>query len=158
MQIESIGAIHSPFKAIADMPIQPSGAKGQLGRIELEPKLAAGLTDLEGFSHIIVLYYFHCAGKTALTVTPFLDPEPHGVFATRAPTRPNHIGLSVLKLNAIDGNILQVENIDILDGTPLLDLKPYVPEFDQPNEDIRTGWIRKNPAGVQTARSDQRFA
>lgn len=157
MQIEPIGIIHSPFKTIADMPIQPSGARGKIGRIELNPELTEGLADLDGFTHIIVLYHFHQVETISLTVTPFLDPEPHGVFATRAPTRPNHIGLSVLKLQKVEDTILQVENIDILDGTPLLDIKPYVPEFDQPAGNVRTGWLHNNPNGSHTARSDQRF-
>jgi len=158
MQIEPIGVIRSPFKDIADMPIQPSGASGENGRLELQPELAEGLSDLDGFSHIIVLYHFHQVNKTSLTVTPFLDPEARGVFATRAPTRPNHIGLSVLRLLAIKDNILSVADIDILDGTPLLDIKPYVPQFDQPEGDIRTGWIQKNSSGVKATRSDKRFA
>ena len=157
MQIEPIGTIHTPFKEIADMPIQPSGAKGVRGQIVLAPDLIEGLADLDGFSHIIVLYHFHKVGKTSLTVTPFLDPEPRGVFSTRAPTRPNHIGLSILKLLKIEGNILQVENIDILNGTPLLDIKPYVPEFDQQNGDVRTGWLQNNKYDSHTTRSDQRF-
>jgi len=157
MQIEPIGTIHTPFKEIADMPIQPSGAKGVRGQIVLAPDLVEGLADLDGFSHIIVLYHFHKVGKISLTVTPFLDPEPRGVFSTRAPTRPNHIGLSILKLLKIEGNILQVENIDILNGTPLLDIKPYVPVFDQQNGDVRTGWLQSNEHDSHTTRSDQRF-
>lgn len=158
MQIEAIGTIYSPFKRIDDMPIQPSGAKGTIGQLVLNPELVDGLADLEGFSHIIVLYYFHRASKTRLTVTPFLDSDSHGVFATRAPTRPNHIGLSIVKLNKVLGNIIEVEDIDILSGTPLLDIKPYVPEFDQPDDEIQTGWIQKNRDGVKKARSDKRFA
>lgn len=157
MKMTPIGTIHSPFKALADMPIQPSGAQGTSGQIELNPELIEGLADLDGFSHIIVLYHFHQVTKTSLTVTPFLDPEPHGLFATRAPTRPNPIGLSILTLNKIIGNILEVENIDILDGTPLLDIKPYVPEFDQPGGHVQTGWLQQNKNGSHTTRSDQRF-
>ena len=157
MQIKSIGVIHSPFDNIAEMPIQPSGAQGVAGRIELDVDLAEGLKDLEGFSHIIVLYQFHQVSKIQLTVTPFLDAESHGVFSTRAPTRPNSIGLSVLELKGISGNVLTVNNIDILDGTPLLDIKPYVPEFDQP-DNVSTGWLQKSPNGSQTMRSDERFS
>jgi tRNA-Thr(GGU) m(6)t(6)A37 methyltransferase TsaA len=158
MQIEPIGTIHSPFKTISDMPIQPSGATGVTGQIVLLPELVEGLADLDGFSHVILLYHFHQGDKTELTVTPFLDRQPRGVFATRAPSRPNRIGLSVLALRGISGNILQVENIDILNGTPLLDIKPYVPEFDQPAAPIRSGWLKQTSADVQTARSDQRFS
>ena len=157
MHLAPIGTIHSPFKDIADMPIQPSGANGISGQLELSPELVEGLCDLEGFSHIIVLYHFHRVGQANLTVTPFLDSKPHGVFATRAPARPNPIGLSVLALKTICGNLLQVENIDILDGTPLLDIKPYVPKFDQPTA-VRTGWLETTSNKSPTVRSDKRFA
>ncbi len=156
MQLTPIGTIHTPFSKIADMPVQPSGARGVAGRIELLPELAEGLKDLDGFSHIIVLYHFHQVTRANLTVTPFLDPEPRGVFATRAPTRPNPVGLSVLSLKRINGTSLEVENVDMLDGTPLLDIKPYVPEFDQ-RADVRTGWLEKARGRSLTARSDRRF-
>lgn len=157
MQTTPIGIIHTPFKDIVDMPIQPSGARGVAGRIELSPELAEGLKDLDGFSHIIVLYQFHRVNKVSLSITPFLDPEPRGLFATRAPTRPNPIGLSVLHLTGISDNILEVEDVDMLNATPLLDIKPYVPEFDQPGE-VRTGWLEKATDRSRTARSDKRFA
>lgn len=157
MKIEAIGTIESPFKRLDDMPIQPSGAAGKRGRIRLNPDLLPGLVDLDGFSHIIVLYFFHRVKEVQLTVRPFLDEHAHGVFATRAPTRPNSIGLSILKLNRIDGCVLEVENIDILDGTPLLDIKPYVPEFDQQSQ-VRVGWLEeKSRNGSHTKRSDKRF-
>ena len=117
----------------------------------------AYLKDLEGFSHIIVLYRFHLVSRVSLRVTPFLDTEPHGVFATRAPTRPNPIGLSVLALTGIRANLLEVKNVDMLDGTPLLDIKPYVPEFDTPAE-VRSGWLGKAKGQSKTHRSDQRFS
>ncbi len=157
MELTPIGIIHTPFQQIADMPVQPSGAQGIPGRIELRPELAEGLKDLDGFSHIIVLYHFHQVSRVSLTVTPFLDPHPRGVFATRALTRPNPIGLSVLALKVIHGSILELENVDMLDGTPLLDIKPYVPEFDLRTE-VRTGWLDKAKGRSLTARSDQRFA
>lgn len=157
MQIKPIGVIYTPFSDIAEMPIQPSGAQGIEGHIEIAPELLEGLKDLEGFSHIIVLYQFHQVTRTELSVTPFLDATAHGIFATRAPTRPNPIGLSVLELKDVSANVLRVGNVDILDGTPLLDIKPYVPEFDQP-ANVRTGWLQKSPKGSQTMRSDGRFA
>ena len=157
MEVEPIGTIYTPFKQIADMPIQPSGAKGVCGQLIVSADFTEGLADLDGFSHIIALYYFHKVKKTSLTVTPFLDPETRGVYSTRAPTRPNHIGLSILKLLKVEGNVLQVENIDILNGTPLLDIKPYVPEFDQQEGEVRTGWLQKNKNGSHSTRSDQRF-
>jgi len=156
MQWTPIGTIHSPFHEPADMPVQPCGAQGVLGQIELLPEYAPGLRDIEGFSHLIVLYQFHRVTRSELLVTPFLDPCKHGIFATRAPTRPNPIGLSILQLNGVDGNRLEVENIDILDGTPLLDLKPYIPEFDRVDQ-ARIGWLEKRQHLAATHRSDRRF-
>jgi tRNA-Thr(GGU) m(6)t(6)A37 methyltransferase TsaA len=156
MQLTPIGTIQTPFRQLADMPIQPCGAQGVAGQIILRPELATGLRDLDGFSHLIAIYLFHQVVRSALTVTPFLDDQPRGVFATRAPTRPNPIGLSVLAIKAIDGNILQVEHVDMLDGTPLLDLKPYVPQFDQVT-DVRIGWLEEQIQQAKDKRSDQRF-
>jgi len=156
MELKPIGIIHSPFKELVEMPIQPSGAQGVAGQIELNFELIDGLKDLEGFSHLFVLYLFHQVTRSRLSVTPFLDKEPHGIFATRAPTRPNPLGLSVIALKEIRANILMVENVDILDGTPLLDIKPYVPEFDQPAE-IRTGWLQNAGEQSKITRADQRF-
>ncbi|GKT10839.1 tRNA (N6-threonylcarbamoyladenosine(37)-N6)-methyltransferase TrmO [Desulforhabdus sp. TSK] len=153
---EPIGTIHSPFKEIAGMPIQPVGARGVVGYIELLPHLQAGLKDLEGFSHIFVLYHFHGASGFSLLVKPFLDKTERGVFSTRAPKRPNAIGLSVLKLLRVEGNTLHVENVDILDGTPLLDIKPYIPKFDVWQVD-RTGWFGEKAENAETQKADERF-
>ncbi len=151
-----IGIIHSPFKDLEGMPIQPSGESSGPGTIEILPEFAKGLKDLASFSHIILLYHFHRVKRVSLTVTPFLGSELHGIFATRAPTRPNPIGVSMVKLVKVEGSTLYVENLDILDGTPLLDLKPYVPEFDY-HPDVRTGWLESVKGKVQTTRSDDRF-
>lgn len=153
---QPIGVIHSPFQRIGDMPIQPVGAVGIRGEIELLAEFAAGLKDLEGFSHIILLYHLHRAAEPKLIVTPFLDSEPRGVFATRAPSRPNAIGLSVVRLLSIAGNLLQIENVDILDGTPLLDIKPYTPEIDH-HEVQRTGWLAFAKGKITDQKSDDRF-
>jgi tRNA-Thr(GGU) m(6)t(6)A37 methyltransferase TsaA len=153
---QPIGIIHSPFEGIENVPIQPAAASGIGGTVEVFAEFAAGLKDLEGFSHIILLYHFHRVTQTRLVVTPFLDQEPRGVFATRAPSRPNPIGLSVVRLLGVRGNVLQIENVDILDGTPLLDIKPYVPEFDQV-EAARTGWLAAAKGQVKGKRSDGRF-
>ncbi len=138
------------------MPIQPAGAAGVQGTVEVWPEFVEGLKDLEGFSHIILLYHFHRAREVRLTVVPFMDSEPHGVFATRAPKRPNPIGLSVVRLIRVERNVLYIENVDILDGTPLLDIKPYVPEFD-PLPVERVGWLERAKGKVQGKRSDDRF-
>jgi len=151
-----IGIIHTPFKELQNMPIQPSGAAGIRGTVDLYPEFAEGLKDLDGFSHLILLYRFHESRGYRLTVTPFLDSEPRGLFATRAPKRPNPIGLSIVKLIRIREGSLDVENVDILDGTPLLDIKPYVPEFDH-QQDCRTGWLERARGRVKEQRSDERF-
>ena len=151
-----IGIIHSPFKEISGMPIQPSGAAEFEGEVEIFPEFEAGLQDLAGFSHIILLYHFHQARQNQLVVTPFLDDQPRGLFATRAPKRPNPIGLSIVRLLRVEQNILHIGQVDVIDGTPLLDIKPYVPEFDHhPAE--RTGWLEQAKGKVLNKKSDDRF-
>jgi len=151
-----IGVIHSPFTDIGGMPIQPTGAAGILGTVEVFTEFTAGLKDLDGFSHIILLYHFHRVQEVKLVVTPFMDSQPHGVFATRAPKRPNPIGLSIVRLLGIEQNVLHIENVDVLDGTPLLDIKPYVPEFDHHPAD-RVGWLEQAKGQVRRQKSDSRF-
>lgn len=156
IEFEPIGIIHSPFADLAGMPIQPAGAAGIKGTIEVFEKFHPGLKDLDGFSHIILLYHFHYSHRFNLRVVPFLDTEPRGVFATRAPKRPNPIGLSVVQLDKIEDGVLSIRNVDILDGTPLLDIKPYVPEFDAQVK-VRTGWLEKTGKTVSNRKSDDRF-
>ena len=152
-----IGIIHTPFREVENMPIQPSGAEGIRGTVDLFPEFAEGLKDLEGFSHVILLYHFHESRGYKLTVTPFLDSKPRGLFATRAPKRPNPIGLSTVRLIHIRGCSLDIENVDILDGTPVVDIKPYVPEFDfQPA--CRIGWLEQARGKAGNQRSDRRFS
>ena len=153
---QPIGTIHSPFEGIEKVPIQPAAASGIRGTVEVFSEFAAGLQDVQGFSHIILLYHFHRVTQARLTVVPFLDDEPRGVFATRAPSRPNPIGLSIVRLLGIEGNLLHITNVDIVDGTPLLDIKPYVPAFDH-NEAERTGWLETTEDRVKEKRSDDRF-
>lgn len=156
MKIQPIGTIHTQFKTLEGMPIQPVGAKDIEGTIELHEDFIDGLKDLDGFSHIILLYHFHRSQDFKLSVVPFMDIEPRGLFATRAPRRPNPIGLSVVRLERIEGRVLHIKDVDILDGTPLLDIKPYVPDFD-PSGDIRTGWLDKAGKIASEKRSDERF-
>ena len=151
-----IGTIHSPFREPKGMPIQPSGAKGVEGTAEVVDEYAPGLQDLEGFSHIILIYHMHLASGWSLKVKPFLDPEKHGVFATRAPARPNPIGLSIVRLVRIEGATLHIEGVDVVDGTPLLDVKPYVPAFDGPRVE-RIGWLEDRVKNAADTRSDDRF-
>jgi tRNA-Thr(GGU) m(6)t(6)A37 methyltransferase TsaA len=156
MKLTPIGVIHTPFKQREDMPIQPAGATDVEGSVELFSEYRPGLRDLDGFSHLILLYQFHMSQGFSLEVVPFMDTRPRGLFATRAPRRPNPIGLSVVRLETIEDGILAVRNVDILDGTPLLDIKPYVPEFDA-QEQVRTGWLEAAKHSVSTRRSDDRF-
>ena len=153
---KAIGVIRTPFLEPNGMPIQAVGATGTRGQVAVLPEFAEGLKDLDGYSHIILLYHFHRCSQTRLTVTPFLDSRPRGLFATRAPSRPNAIGLSVVKLVAIDQNILRVENVDMLDGTPLLDIKPYVPQFDCWDAQ-RIGWLEEAGEYTGEKQADSRF-
>lgn len=151
-----IGIIHSPFKSIAGTPIQPIGGKGVKAEIEIFPEFREGLADLNGFSHIILLYHFHLAAPYKLKVKPFLDHKVHGVFATRAPARPNPIGISVVRLVGIEHQTLFVEDIDIVDQTPLLDIKPFVPDFDL-REAESIGWLEKKVTHAENLKADGRF-
>ena len=151
-----IGIIHSPFRDPAGMPIQPPGARGVRGTVEIYEEYRPGLSDLGGFSRVILIYPFHRSAGYNLIVTPFLDTVPRGVFATRAPRRPNAIGLSIVSLLGVQDSELSVEDVDILDGTPLLDIKPYVPAFDA-YPDGRSGWLSGCDEKVTPARSDGRF-
>ncbi|MDA3864510.1 MAG: tRNA (N6-threonylcarbamoyladenosine(37)-N6)-methyltransferase TrmO [Deltaproteobacteria bacterium] len=156
IKFKPVGIIHTPFKERKGMPIQPVGGKGVKAQISIFSEYQAGLKDLEGFSHIYLLFHLHRSDRFELQVFPFLDKEKRGVFATRAPNRPNPIGLSIVKLDRIKKNIIHIENVDMLDGTPLLDIKPYVPEFND-NVPIKTGWLEKARGKSRSHRSDDRF-
>jgi len=151
-----IGIIHSPYKEIKGMPIQPCGAIGVRGSVEIQRDYVNGLKDIDGFSHIILIYHFHISKGYSLEIIPFLDDHPKGIFATRAPKRPNSIGLSIVKLIKADDNILHIENVDILDNTPLLDIKPYVFTFDAPGQ-TEMGWYSKAKYNARSRKSDLRF-
>jgi tRNA-Thr(GGU) m(6)t(6)A37 methyltransferase TsaA len=138
------------------MPIQPAAASGIQGTVEVFPEFAQGLKDLDGFSHVMLIYHLHKSVSYKLLVVPFLDTVERGVFATRAPKRPNPIGVSVVKLIRVENHTLHVENVDILDGTPLLDIKPYVPEFDH-SQAIRIGWLEQARRRVRKTKADNRF-
>jgi tRNA-Thr(GGU) m(6)t(6)A37 methyltransferase TsaA len=156
IEFTPIGIIHTPFESLEGMPIQPAGGAGVRGTAEVFDEYSAGLKDLDGFSHIIILFHLHTSRGFDLHVVPFMDSQLRGLFATRAPRRPNPVGISVVQLDRIEKNVLHIQNIDILDGTPLLDIKPYVPEFDSPQE-IRTGWLEEARKNVSRRRSDDRF-
>jgi len=153
---QPIGIVHSAFKTAVGTPIQPSAAQGTEAIIEIFPEFAEGITDLEGFSHIYILFHCHLITKKELMVVPFLDTNPHGVFATRSPGRPNPIGISVVHLEKVENNKLYVRNIDILDGSPVLDIKPYLPAFDVHEAD-KIGWLEKNVLKMNDTKDDGRF-
>jgi tRNA-Thr(GGU) m(6)t(6)A37 methyltransferase TsaA len=152
-----IGVVHSPFKEPQGTPIQPPGAKGVVGTVEVFPEYAEGLEDLEDFSHIILLYHFHLSQKSSLKVKPYMDDKAHGIFAIRAPSRPNPIGISTVRLVRVDENVLHVQDVDIVDGTPVLDIKPYVPEFDARDAE-KIGWLGRKVHRLSTSKDDGRFA
>ena len=149
---DPIGIIHSPFHALEEMPIQPTSQASQPGVVEIYPQYVKGLKDLDGFSHIYLIYHLHRAAPCKLTVTPFLDTQPRGLFATRAPCRPNPMGLSLVQLDRIEDNRLHIARLDILDQTPLLDIKPYIPELEQ-GENVRVGWAEGGRGQVRTRKS-----
>jgi len=153
--LRTIGRIHTPFLEAAGTPVQSSMAKGARGTVQIFPEYAKGLSDLEGFERIWLVYWFDRAVPDRLTVKPYLDDRLHGVFATRAPCRPNRLGISCVQLIEIKGNILEVADVDVLDGTPLLDIKPYCPRFDL-FEVSRSGWVDEAPPGDRVA--DDRFS
>jgi tRNA (adenine37-N6)-methyltransferase len=156
LNLKPIGFIKTPFKTKEGMPIQPTGAKGVKGTIEIDSQYTEGLKDLDGFSHVILIYHFHLTKTYELIVKPFMDDNLHGIFSTRAPKRPNPIGFSVVKLNKLEGNILHIENIDVLDGTPLLDIKPFIPDVDSPDVQ-KLGWLEGKSDKMADKISDKRF-
>ena len=151
-----IGIIHSRFKEPKGTPIQTTAALGVEGSVEVFPEYLEGLKDLEGFSHIVLLYHFHLSKDAQLTVVPYMDDRPHGVFATRAPARPNPIGMSVVRLVAVKDNVLSILDVDIVDGTPLLDIKPYTSDFDD-REILRKGWLEDKVKKLPATKDDGRF-
>jgi tRNA-Thr(GGU) m(6)t(6)A37 methyltransferase TsaA len=154
LMLRPIGVIHSPFVEPAGTPLQPNLAQDVEGTVEVFPEFAAALQDLEGFERIWLLYWFDRSAPFRPRVTPFLDSEAHGLFATRAPCRPNPIGLSAVRLLRCEGRRLHIAGVDILDQTPLLDIKPYVPAFDH-FEVRRAGWLDGKPPRRVVA--DDRF-
>ncbi|MBN2489038.1 MAG: tRNA (N6-threonylcarbamoyladenosine(37)-N6)-methyltransferase TrmO [Methanosarcinaceae archaeon] len=157
VRYKPIGVIHSPFKEPRGVPIQPTAAKGVRGTVELEPEYVDGLKDIEGFSHIILIFHLHMSEGYSLKVKPFLDDHLHGLFTTRAPRRPNPIGISVVRLLKVEGRVLHVEGVDMVDGTPLLDIKPYIPGLDDRKAE-RIGWLFGKVDRMHNTNSDERFS
>ncbi len=157
IRYKPIGIIHSSLKEPRGGPIQAAAAREIEGTAEVLPEYAEGLQDIEGFSHLILTYHFHLTKGYSLKVRPFLDDQPRGVFVTRAPARPNPIGISIVRLVRVEGGKLYIRDVDIVDGTPLLDIKPYVPEFDI-REPVKIGWLEKHVEKLRETTDNGRFA
>ncbi len=156
IEYSPIGYVRSPFKDPSGMPIQNRGGKGIEGKVEVLDEFVGGLSDLEGFSHILLLCHLHRSSGYDLKVVPFLDDVVRGVFSTRAPRRPNPIGLHVVRLEKIEGNILHIKDLDMIDGTPVLDIKSYFPMVGE-GEEVRTGWVGRKLERFDSMESDSRF-
>ncbi len=155
--LNPIGVIHTPHKDVKNMPIQPIAAEGIKGYIKVLPEYAGGLKDLEGFSHITLLYHFHKIKGFELQVVPFMDTQKRGIFSCKAPKRPNAIGISTVRLLRVEGNILHIEQVDMLDGTPLIDIRPFYPRYDN-RENVTIGWLEKNnDMPLEKLLADERF-
>lgn len=154
--MQPIGLIHTQYHRLDNMPIQSMHEAASPGRIVLDRAYQDGLTDLEGFSHLYLIYLFHLSHDYDLMVRPFLDKLAHGVFATRAPRRPNPIGLSIVQLQSVHDNIIKFTGADMIDGTPLLDIKPYVESFDHVTQ-AKSGWVTTSSDRIKKTRSDRRF-
>jgi len=143
IKLRPIGIIHTPYKEPKGIPIQGKFRKGVTGTIEIFPQYQRGLKDIEGFSHLILIYYFNRSKEEKLLGRPFLEDDEHGIFAIRSPHRPNHLGFSIVKIEKVKGNIVIFSEVDILDKTPLLDIKPHVSHFDS-RKNVKNGWIDKH--------------
>jgi tRNA-Thr(GGU) m(6)t(6)A37 methyltransferase TsaA len=141
--LTSIGIIHTPYSEPREMPIQGRFQEDIEGWIELEQRYVPSLKELDGFSHLILIYYFHRSDREEIQGQPFLEDETHGIFAIRSPHRPNHLGLSIVGLQRVEGNRVYFTEVDMLDGTPLLDIKPYVEHFDR-RQGVKSGWVDKH--------------
>ena len=157
--LKQIATIKSPYSNLKNMPVQPRGAKDTCATIEFKKEYQDGLKDLDSFSHVYLIYYFHKIDAHELSVVPFNDKTntQRGVFSTRTPMHPNSIGLSVVELVSVEENIVTIKGIDILDGTPLLDIKPYIENFDKIDGEVRNGWMKSSSSEVSSIRSDSRF-
>lgn len=155
IELKPIGVVHSPFVERKGTARQAVGTMDLTATIELYPEYVEGLKDLDGFSHIVVLFYLHLMNQTQLTACPPWDDSPRGVFSTCSPYRPNHIGVSVVKLEGIECNILRIRGVDMVEGSPVLDIKPYIPDL-YPVEGVRAGWIEGKTDGMTKSRTGDR--
>ena len=159
IKLTQIATINSPFCNLQDMPVQPCGAQNSYATIEFKEEYVCGLADLDGFSHVYLIYYFHKIKEPKLSVVPFNDKTggTRGVFSTRTPMHPNSIGLSLVELVSVKENIVTIKGVDILDGTPLLDIKPYIEHFDRVCGEVKSGWMCSSGDEVVSMRPDERF-
>ena len=153
-----IGVIRTQFTELAGMPVQPAGADEAAfeGEVIINEALVEGLRDLDGFSHIYLIYHLHKVTETKMIVIPFMDTLERGIFATRSPSRPSRLGMSIVRLLEVNGNCLKIRGADMLDGTPLIDIKPYIQAFDCP-DNPSCGWMSGSREDVRNKRSDDRF-
>lgn len=154
--LRTVGTVHSRFLEVEGMPVQTVAAAREAGRIEVVPEFGPALQDIEGFEFLIVLTHMHLCEKERLQVLPFLDDKTHGAFATRAPSQPNRIGLSIVRLESVEGLTLHFTGNDMVDGTPVLDIKPYIPRFDV-RQTERIGWFEGKLDQLPTKLSDDRM-
>ena len=152
-----IGIVHTPFLRQQGTPIQPIAGKDVRGTVEVFPEYADGLKDIDGFSHLLLLFHMHLAKGFSLRTRPYLDDVERGVFAIRGPRRPNPIGLSIVRLEKVEENILHIRDLDMIDGTPLLDIKPYLPNVDE-RDGVRIGWLKGKKERFEKAKADGRFS
>ena len=158
-EIESIATIETPFCNLINMPVQPKGAKNTYATLIFKKQYLEGLKDLEGFSHLYLIYYFHKIKEPKLSVIPFNEKSntPRGVFSTRTPMHPNSLGLSVVELVKVEEERVTIRGVDILDGTPIIDVKPYIEHFDKVEGEVKSGWMKSTQEEVSQKRSDERF-
>ena len=159
INLKQIGTIHSPFCNLENMPVQPKGARDVIATIEIKEEFKEGLKDLDGFNFVYLIYYFHKVKKHQLLVLPFNEKTntKRGVFSTRTPMHPNSLGLSVVELLEVKKNIVTIRGVDILDGTPLIDIKPYIENFDKIDKVPKSGWMKASLEEVSRKKSDDRF-
>jgi tRNA-Thr(GGU) m(6)t(6)A37 methyltransferase TsaA len=159
INLKQIGTIHSPFCCLENMPVQPKGARKTIATIEIKKEFTKGLKDLDGFNFVYLIYYFHKVKKHQLRVLPFNEKtgKKRGVFSTRTPMHPNSLGLSVVELVSVEGNIVTIRGVDILDSTPLIDIKPYIENFDKVDLVPTSGWMKASMDEVSKKKSDDRF-
>lgn len=155
--VKNIGIVNTPWTCRKNMPIQPPGGKGFEGIAVLKEEFKEGLKDVDGFSHVYLIYILDKAEKEKVLVTPYCDTVERGIFSTRSPSRPNRIGMSLVKIKKVEENKLFFDGADILNGTPLIDIKPFIKHFDVVEGEVKSGWMKLKKEEIEGKRSDGRF-